>query len=216
MAGPLKVLVVDDHQMFSEGIASLLERRFQAVEVLQAGSSEQALAILDTRRDLDIALVDVNLPGISGFSLLQQMRESGFWTPVLVVSATQSVTDIQSAMAAGAAGFLCKEAAGSELIHAIETVIEGGIYEVGGVDAAAAIATRVTTRQRQVLHLVAQGCSNKTIASHLGISEHTVRAHLHDVFRLLDTHNRTACIREAERLGLIATVGGAGCGPSRR
>lgn len=205
MAGPLQVLVVDDHQMFSEGIASLLERRFAAVEVAQAVSSEQALAVLDTRRDLDIALVDINLPGINGFSLLQQMRERGIWTPVLIVSATQSVNDVQSAMAAGAAGFLCKAAAGSELIHAIETVIKGGIYQAGDVDVAAAssIAARVTARQREVLHLVAQGCSNKTIAVQLGISEHTVRAHLHDIFRLLDTRNRTACIREAQRLGLI-------------
>jgi DNA-binding NarL/FixJ family response regulator len=203
---PLQVLIVDDHRMFGDSLRFLLEQKYPAVNLLHATNAEQALTQLEEQELPDVILLDLKLPGVGGQEFLKQLQEREIWAPTLVVSASRSMMDAETALSNGALGFVSKEATGEELIGAIETVINGGVYNYfkqrqvpvdtgGGGD--------ITPRQREVLHMLSQGYANKNIADQLGISEHTVKAHLHEIFRILKVHNRTACVKEAERLGLL-------------
>ncbi len=208
----MKIVVVDDHQMFGEGLRLLLGSRHKSVKILLADSSDAALNLIEREGDsIDLMLLDLNLPGMSGISLLREFKARGVEVPVLVVSASQSISDARSAIHHGAFGFVSKASDTEILLKAIDTVLNGEIYLPDGWDSTmkssntdeGASVENITDRQLEVLHLVSQGMANKTIADKLGLSENTVKVHLREVFKALKATNRTACVVEAKRLGLI-------------
>jgi DNA-binding NarL/FixJ family response regulator len=202
---PLQILIVDDHRMFGDSLGFLLEQKYPSLVLQHATNAEQAWAYLEGNQVPDIILLDLKLPGISGQEFLQQLQEREIWAPTLVVSASRSLMDAETALGNGALGFVSKEATGEELIGAIENVMNGELYNYFERQEKSPrnSETDITPRQREVLHMLSQGYANKNIADKLGISEHTVKAHLHEIFRILKVRNRTACVKEAERLGLL-------------
>lgn len=202
---PESILVVDDHRMFGESLRFLIGNTYPSARFQHVTDTEAALEQLSRPPLPDIILLDLKLPGTSGQTFLEQLRELEIWVPVLIVSASRSMMDAKNAIQNGALGFVSKEAASEDLITAIETVINGGIYNYfeRRPNPDAEDGNSLTPRQLDVLHMLAEGHANKNIADRLGISEHTVKAHLHEIFRVLSVRNRTACVKEAERLGLV-------------
>jgi DNA-binding NarL/FixJ family response regulator len=206
----MKLLVVDDHALVREGVRHVLLSMEPGVEVLEAGSAEEALRVVDDNADLDLVLLDVGLPGMNGFELLQVLRERGPTPRVAMLSASDDKSGVMSALQGGAAGFIPKAFSRDLMVQAVRFVLAGGIYvppqAVGvGVPGPAtpdsARHLELTERQMEVLGLLAQGKSNKAIASALSISEPTVKAHVTQVLRALKVTNRAEAAIAARRLG---------------
>lgn len=203
-----RLLLIDDHPLFLEGLELVLAKAWPGVQVDCAGSMEQALARLDHPGvEYDLVTLDWSLPDAKGGALLRAIQQRRLYVPVLVVSATASALDLTLAMNAGASGFVGKSLGRQALIEAIDRVLAGEIVVLAeGLQSEArhlVEAPTLTPRQREVLELLGRGWSNKQICQALNLTEHTVKTHLKVLFQALDAHNRTECVRRAQDLGLL-------------
>lgn len=213
---PLEVLLVDDHRLVADGVSSLLRgaafeaRAGSETRIDTAESVQDALALLDGDRAYDLILLDLAMPEASGFDLLRQLRERDRTVPSIVLSGSFNGPDIRRAQDLGAKGFISKFESSGDMIAKILAVVEGGDCfpppsarprGVGVHEEPAGIS--VTPRQLEVLELMSTGRTNKEIASHLEVSVATVKFHVAELFRQLQVKNRTLCVREAIRCGLI-------------
>ncbi|HEX7027227.1 MAG TPA: response regulator transcription factor [Gammaproteobacteria bacterium] len=209
----MKILIVEDHQLFVEGLRIILSSIADEPQIFCANNAQQALDILTETPDIGLILMDIGLPDINGRALLKIFRAQGYEQPLLVVSGSESIQLAREMMDAGAQGYVMKASPLVELHKAIETVLGGDNYlpedwksmlgDEKGNAKSIAKHLKVTDRQLDVLYLLAQGHPNKIIADWLGVTEHTIKTHIQALFDVLNVHNRTACIREAERLGLL-------------
>ena len=197
-----RVLVVDDHPLYSDGLRTALQDAGLVLEVAIAASVNLAKADLSQHPDTDLVMLDLSLPGESGLQLLQWMETLPCPVPVVVISSCDDETTVATARAAGAVGFMSKSSGRDALCHLLRTVSAGescfpSLLAIGqGSD-------HLTPRQYQVLRCLAEGMPNKRICQALGLTEHTVKTHLKSIFQLLGVHNRTACIAQARDMGLI-------------
>lgn len=208
----MKTLIVDDHPLFREGLASLVQQIFPDVCVAQAGDAQTALDMLARDGGSDLILLDLKLPGVDGRSALADLRRQYPAVPVVVVSAEDDTATIRACIDAGASGYVPKAARREVLAAALTVVADGGVYLPPALRQSPASPARPTTttviptltqREREVLAGVCAGEANKVIARRLEISEGTVRAHLGAVFRALGVENRTQAAMVARRLGLL-------------
>ncbi|NML42805.1 response regulator transcription factor [Ramlibacter sp. G-1-2-2] len=202
----MKVLLVDDHALFREGLALLMAQHWQDVEVLQAERLAQAIAMVRQHVDLDVVLLDLALPDSQGLDALPRMHEAAPDARIVVLSADDSVATVRGAIDQGAAGFIPKTAQGSTLRAALDVVLGGGVYLPGGPplhpSATPERTLDLTPRQLEVLHLLIRGATNKHICRELAMAESTVKTHLAVIFRRLEVSNRTQAVFAAARLGL--------------
>lgn len=214
----MKVLLVDDQALFREGIAFLLGNALQAIEILQAGSAEQAMQRIGERDDLDLALVDLNLPDASGSELIATLRARCSRLAIVALSSSDDAATIVAALEAGAMGFIAKQASAAAFADAIRHVIAKGIYlptaftsNFGDAPPAdrrepaartSPCALGLTRRQAAVLYRVLQGKALATIAQELSISGGSVRSSMTTALRALNATTRTQAIVAAARLGL--------------
>ncbi|MGP1609167.1 MAG: response regulator [Burkholderiales bacterium] len=204
----MKVLVVDDHPLVREGMRHLLAGLDGHVQVVEASSAGAALAALDGNPDLELALLDVNLPDRDGMALLIEFGVRAPDLPVVMLSGILDVALMRQALDTGAAGFIPKSALSQVILPALRLVLAGGIYvppemlRPRAPDVAAS-GPEFTARQRQVLALIVDGKSNKEIATTLQLSEPTVKAHVVAVFRALQVHTRAQAVAAAARCGLV-------------
>lgn len=205
-------MIVDDHLLFTEGLDSLIQRIYPNSIVQRAENATEAMqAISASSTSPDIILLDLNLPGVNGLTLTRKLQNSSVWSPVIIISASESITDARLALEHGALGYLPKSTNLNTLKTAIEQVMQGKRYLPLGWaelidqnDQEQSPKTfNLTPRQNEILHLMAQGLTNKTIASRLEISENTIKGHLRETFRILQVTNRTSCLNQASRLGLL-------------
>lgn len=195
----IRILVVEDHALVREGTAGLLDREPDLSVAGQACSAEQALELLS---DLlpEVALVDVNLPGMSGIALAQSIARQYPQTRVVILSAYDDYAYVIGALEAGVAGYLLKTASAKELCDAVRTAAGGSLvldytisvrltkqWRTGPANPAAAL----TARETEVLRLVARGLPNKQIASQLGLGLRTVESHVSNVLGKLGLSSRT-------------------------
>ncbi|MBB4845414.1 DNA-binding NarL/FixJ family response regulator [Paucibacter oligotrophus] len=204
---PLKILLVDDHLLLAEALASLIEARFPEVELWHAASLGQALAQLDEDKDesLDLVLLDLGLPDASGLQALQRIRAQAPGLRLVVLSADDRAETVQAAIELGASGFVPKQASSQQLLQALVETLQGGINLPANLLATAppmAGPPELTPRQHDVLQLLLQGRSNKLICRQLGLSESSVKTHLEAVYRRLGVSSRTQAVVQAARLGL--------------
>jgi DNA-binding NarL/FixJ family response regulator len=192
----MKLLIVEDHPMVREGLIAFLRATDEGLEALEAGDAETAMTLALAPGDIDLALVDLGLPGRDGLSLIGDLARLRPALPVIALTASNDPRAPREALAAGARGFVPKSANGRALRAAIELVLCGGTGDASA-SRAVGLAPRdagepaLTPRQRDVLGLVGEGRSNKHIASALGLSEKTVKAHISGVLRVLGVANRT-------------------------
>jgi DNA-binding NarL/FixJ family response regulator len=205
-----RLLVVDDHPIFRDGLAGLLATLPDMGDVRTADSAEEALQQLaDT--PFDIVLMDINLPDASGVEATRQLTQQAPATAVLMVTMVDDDDSVYAALAAGARGYVLKDASADEILAAVRTVVAGGA--VFG----AAIATRIlakqpsraaihetltpaeplTSREQDVLALLADGASNHQIARTLGLSIKTVQNHVSRILDKLQAADRTQAVLRA-------------------
>lgn len=195
-----RVLIVDDHPLFAQGLAGLLTQSALAGAVEVAESVEQAVAALSGPCPIDLVLLDVSLQGETGLMLLPRMNAHK--PPVVVISSSEDETTVRAAQAAGARGFLPKSAGRTALIRMVRSVSRGGEYYPGRRSLPTQIQV-LTPRQKDVLALLAQGFPNKRISQSLNLTEHTVKTHLKAIFMHLGVHNRTECVSQARQMGWL-------------
>jgi DNA-binding NarL/FixJ family response regulator len=221
---PLKVLVIDDHPLVQQGVAAALESLAEDVSVIAARDGEEGLTVAASNSDLDLVLLDLALPGQSGLNVIAKLRERLPSLPVVVLSALEEPENVRMAINAGAMGFIPKSAPTRVLLEVLQQVLLGNVtvppalQSTGtvGMPAVSGSGTNahavaepdvalLTLRQLEVLSRVCEGKTNKQIATDLGLSEKTVKAHVTAIFKVLCVVNRTQAVLVARRVGLIAT-----------
>jgi DNA-binding NarL/FixJ family response regulator len=211
----MKVLIVDDHALFREGLVLLLEALQQNVEALQAEEATSAFAQLAAHPDLDVVLLDLVMPGPGGIDLLQEIKRISPTVPVVILSSEEGIGTVTDAIEKGASGYIPKTSTGEIMRGALRLVMGGGIYippivlrdeprpaaasQPGAPTRAEEIG--MSPRQVAVLDCLLVGMPTKVIASRLGISENTVKTHIMAIFRTLKVRNRTEAVLEASRYG---------------
>jgi len=214
----LKLLVIDDHPLVREGVAAALTSLDEDTRVLAARDGEEVMTLAAANPDLDLVLLDLALPGMSGFGLISRLHERLPSLPVVVLSALEEPENVRQAINAGAMGFVPKSATPRVLLDALKDVLDGNISVPlrmnngtnGHADADEALQPlpdvgQLTVRQLEVLSRVCQGKTNRTIATELGLSEKTVKAHVTSIFKVLAVVNRTQAVLAARRLGMLTS-----------
>lgn len=197
-----RVLIVEDHALVREAMAQTLNRLEADLQCVEARSSEEALELLAGSSDWDLAVIDLMLPDMSGFSLLGVLAKRYPDVPTIVVSALDDQATHRRAMKVGASGFVSKSSSGDELRLAVRTVLDGGVFftpqdapEEGRRGARALEQRyRLTTAQTRVAELLGQGKTNREIADLLGLSEGTVKVHMSAIFRAMNVRNRAQAL----------------------
>lgn len=210
----IRVLIVDDQTIVCEGLKVVLNAS-RAIEVVGvAHNGEQALAAV-TKLQPDVVLMDLNMPVMNGVRATQAMRTQFPSIPVLVLTTYDDDEWVIDAVRAGAAGYLLKDTAASELVAAIEGVIAGRTpldpavaptlfsYVRQGAPARSAAATQLSEREQMVLRLLANGLTNAAIADRLHLAEGTVRNHVTNILAKLDLTDRAQATAYAWRYGLV-------------
>lgn len=217
----MKILVIDDHPLVREAMVQLVSRLGEAVDVFEAQDCASGLETARNHPDLDLVLLDLNLPGLRGIPALQRFRRDHPTTPVVVVSMFRDRDTVTEVIRNGAMGFIPKSSGRETIVNALQLVLAGSVYvpaeatfeggmvedllPAGGLAPADAVATLgLTARQGQVLALVMKGQANKEICRELGLAERTVKAHLTAVLNALKVTSRTQAVIAAARLGLDA------------
>ena len=218
----MNILLVDDHALFREGMALLLHTLLEDVSTAEAGSCEQAFAHLHGAAAVDLILLDLGLPDMSGFDGLVHLRREFPDIPVVVLSSTDDRASVLRALDNGAMGFVPKSASSGVLEGALKVILAKGVYlpatlflaEHSGMQArapetpgvAAPVVTGsdlgLTPRQIDVLHLVLEGKSSKLICRDLNLSLSTVKTHTSAALRALNVTTRTQAVIAAAKLGL--------------
>ena len=208
----MKTLLADDHPLMREGVRQMLSQLEPPVEIIDAHDYPSLFAQTAAHADLDLALVDLNMPGFVGIQGIAQYRSRFPDVPLVVISASESSQDIRSALEAGALGFIPKAASTAVMLAALRQVLAGDIYvptclgdgiglhAVAPTDFEALQHSGLTARQLEVARLLAQGCTNKSIAGMLAMSEGTVKVHIAAIFRAFNASNRTEAVIEIQRL----------------
>ena len=210
---PIRVVLADDHALVRAGIRALLER-IQGVEVLaEAGDGREALELIINLKP-DLVLLDIAMPVLSGLEVLREVVNRFQAVRVIVLTVHETEEYAGHALRSGAAGFLPKSAASTELEIAVATVMAGGQYVSPGISKQAAAdlppltmispaTTELTPRQLEVLKLIAKGRSTKDIANALDISAKTVETHRAQLMHRLQIYDVAGLVRYALRTGLV-------------
>lgn len=209
----MRILIVDDHDLFRKGLRHLLSGFDAELEITEAADCAQAIAVAGEA--FHLVLLDLHMPGLSGLEALHSLRTAFESSPIVVLSGEDDPRQVRRAIDAGAAGFIPKSSTPDVLRSALRLVLADEVYlpavalkgisdddgDAGGVTPGR-LGEALSERQIEVLRKAVQGKANKVIARELTISEGTVKAHLSAAFRALGVHNRTEAVYAAARCGL--------------
>jgi DNA-binding NarL/FixJ family response regulator len=206
-ARPLRLLVADDHEMVRIAMRVALAGLAPRIDWLEAEDSSGVAGLLASNPDIDVALLDYNMPGAAGTGWIAQLRQRYPTVPLIVMSAVEDPRLIHELIDLGVAGFIPKSDHAEVIAQAVRLVLAGGTYAPlrllsagpGSQAAPHPASTGLTPRQLEVLRALARGLPNKLIARELGLSEGTVKAHLLAVFRVLRARNRTEAVFLAQQ-----------------
>jgi DNA-binding NarL/FixJ family response regulator len=194
--------LADDHAIVTEGLVAILRDRFDIVATVHDGA---ALVEAAERLRPDVIVSDLSMPGMSGLEALERLKKHGFDVRIVFLTMHSEPEIAASAIRAGASAFLLKAAAGEELVHAIDEVLQGRVYLSPAVtkdvlqilQAPGAKGLELSERQRGVLRLIVQGKRMKEIAALLDLSPRTVETHKYDMMRTLSVRSTAELIRYA-------------------
>ena len=205
MAHQCRLLLVDDHTLLRQGLASLLGMAADMLVVGEAADGEQAVTQWQALRP-DVVLMDIRMSGVDGLSAAERIVGMDSKAAIVILSTYDGEDDIYRAVRAGVRGYLLKDVQADELLTCVRTVCAGNTYLPVHISAKLASRMRVddlTDRELQILSRVALGESNKLIARRFAIAEGTVKTHLRAILSKLDATSRTEAIAIAQRRGLI-------------
>lgn len=207
------VIVADDHPLFRTAIKEALEADQGQTNFLEANSFESLQKLVDAHRDVDLVLLDLHMPGVSGFAGLVYLCKRYPSVPVVIISANEDPVVIQRALEHGAAGFITKSSSIDTITDAIAAVLLGEIWSpdttvsnlpgnnVSETELAERMA-QLTPQQFKVLMMMSQGLLNKQIAFKLNVSEATIKAHVSAIMSKLGVNNRTQAVLAASQLSV--------------
>ncbi|MGN6521483.1 MAG: response regulator transcription factor [Dokdonella sp.] len=208
-----EVLIADDHPLFRDALKRAVQTEWPNALLHEADSVPALQALIDAHPDAELLLLDLHMPGASGFSALVHVRSQYPGLPIVVVSAHEESAVITRAVAHGASGYIPKSASIGTIVDAVRGVLAGEVWlpeslvgtgaalAPAEADAAARIA-ELTPQQFRVLAMIAEGLLNKQIAYDLGVSEATVKAHMTAIMRKLGVGNRTQVALLANHLAV--------------
>ena len=206
-----RLLVADDHTMFSQGLQSLLEDEFDLVGAVADG---HALVEAARRLNPDVIIVDISMPVMNGLDAVRQLQKQGVTAKVIFLTMHADDRLLAEAFKCGGSGYVLKQSAGEELIAGIRQVLAGNKYVTPLIASewAENVGKRVgetkltlTPRQREVLQLVIEGCTMKEIATRLGISTRTAESHKYEMMDGLGVETTAELIQYAVKLGLTSS-----------
>ena len=207
-----RVLLADDHTMFSQGLQSLLEDDFDLVGAVADG---EALVEAARRLNPDVIIVDISMPVMNGLDAVRQLKKDGATAKIIFLTMHADDRLLAEAFRCGGSGYVLKQSAGEELITGIGKVLAGQKYVTPliATEWAEDLTKRVrgtqkltlTPRQREVLQLVIEGCTMREIASRLGISTRTAESHKYEMMEGLGVETTAELIQYAVKLGLTST-----------
>lgn len=229
----MRILLVDDHTLFRDGLRTLLSNIDDYNEVLEVASGQEAIDLMAKDDDIDVLLLDYQLGDMSGLDVLNHVKVQNPEIPVIMLSAHEDAALIQELLAKGASGFITKTSSTDVMLSAISLVVSGGIYVPPAILAGAATGAgapaqkqnesrpapitvnsflapkmaekgyQLTQRQTDVLQEMGKGLSNKEIARELDMSPSTVKVHVAAILKEMDAKNRTIAVSMAKDMGLI-------------
>ena len=216
MSSNLRVLIIDDHTLFRDGLQSLLERH--NIEVV--GSLGDGHEGIRQAQELtpDIVLLDMRMPNISGLEVLKQLQQSKFEAPIVMLTTSNDERDLVEALRNGAKGYLLKDMEPDDVVAALREIVKGETVVAPNLTQILARVVKgepilesepspiddLTPREAEILSLLAEGQSNKVIARNLGISDGTVKLHVKAILRKLNIHSRVEAAVIAVEQGLRA------------
>lgn len=215
---PIRVVLVDDHEIVLEGLKAILARHVGEVRVVGEAVDAAAAQRVVQALDPDVVLSDVRLRGSSGLDLCRQLLERDPSRRIVLLSAYDDEQYLFQALRAGAVGYLLKRVNGAELVAHLERVVEGEtVVDPAMAGRAAASAARMqrgefwpgaqvglTHRESEVLGLVVAGLSNRAIAARLVLGEETAKSHLRSIYRKLEVNDRAGAVAVALREGIVS------------
>ena len=192
----MKILIVDDHALMREGLDQLLAGMYPDLALLHAANGAQAIAMLLPHRDIDLVLLDYQLPDMTGLDVMRQFAKIQPGLTVLMISGSVNPHLMQQTLGAGACGFVQKTGSAKGLVQAIDLALKGGVYVPPELQALRTSgssfgANTLSPRQETVLHRLMDGQSNREIAQELDLSEETVKTHVSAILRYFNAENRT-------------------------
>lgn len=214
----LQVLLADDHALFRDGLRYVLQQLSEQVDIVCAGDFAETLRQAEANPGIDLALIDLNMPGSDGVASIRIFNQQFPAIPLVVVSGSEQRAEIECVMEYGAMGFISKMSSGKMMVNALRIVLDGGIYFPPQLLAQPAIASAqaeidrnnlltsklgLTKRQLEALQFLSEGLSNKEIANKMNLAEGTIKVHVAAAYQVLQVSSRLDAVRKAQQLGLI-------------
>ena len=224
----MNVLLVDDHSLVRRGLAHVVTECFPDAVVHEASNAEDAMKVLGVQT-MEVALLDVRLPGKDGIGLLKDVKAKWPDLPVIMITSFDEAKYARQALSEGAAGYILKDSSPADLDQAIRVALAGGgnVLSTGVIqnmfeemDSAvetrspSALAEAMSNRETEILGYLVDGASNREIAAALGLSEKTIKAHLAAIYRKLNVGNRTQAAMIAMSIGIGPSSDAAGNSPN--
>jgi DNA-binding NarL/FixJ family response regulator len=203
----MKILIVDDHTLFREGLAHILHRLEDDVQIFEASDYDTALTVIADTADLDLMLLDLNMPGKDGFAVLEAVGKNYPTLPAAVVSASRKQSDVDRVLATSAMGYIPKDTTSQVMLCAVQMILSGGVYtppakQFSAIETSNSKIDNLTPRQLQVLSMMVSGSANKNIATDLNVTEATIKMHITSIFKSLGVSNRTQATLAALDMGI--------------
>jgi len=202
-----KILVADDHPLFRDAVINIISQTFSNSEVLESEDIDSTLALVKENNDLDLILLDLNMPGMSGLTGLLDLRNQYPTIPIVIISAETEKQVILQTIAYGAVGFIAKSSTKNTIGEAIKSIFEGNVYLPADIIRSQTTVNTpkefeispekmllLTRRELMVLKNLTKGEANKQIAFNLNISETTVKSHVSSILKKLGASNRVKVV----------------------
>ena len=204
-------IVADDHPLFREALIHAIGNCVEEAGIIEADSLDTLQVVVEANPDADLLLLDLNMPGVSGFSALAYIRNNHASLPTVIVSAMDDPAVIRRSIQHGASGFIQKSSAIATLEEGIRAVLDGEVWVPDGIDlqddrldsaeaGIAAALSSLTPHQFRVLMMLGEGLLNKQIAYQLSVSEATIKAHVTAILRKMGVNNRTQAVLAVQQL----------------
>lgn len=211
----MKIIHVEDHPLFSDGLGRLLIQLQKKITLVQLSSIDGLLEMLPPMHDIDLVLLDLYMPEMNGVSILKLLREKGIIVPVAFLSASTDMGDIKQCIEAGSMGFIPKSLPSHHIIDAIISVVNGNRFLLPEHANAIKHASKseydglckqygLSSKQVEILKTMMKGSTNKEIAKHFCLSESAVKYHVGILFQSFNVKNRVECLHYAEKTGFFA------------
>ncbi len=197
------VLIAEDHDLFGDGIALVVNEVLPNSEIFRARDIRSSLALLEAKPSISLALIDLKMPDANGLDGIQAIKHRYPTLTIVVISSLDFETNVRNIMNLGVNGFISKASPREQMICALDKVLQGEIVVEPEFPQSQCIL--LSTRQEQTLNFMAQGKTNKEIAKALNISPHTAKEYVSKILQLFDADNRTQAVQKAENKGLLFT-----------